>query len=77
MYFARVDLKLSQYDVSDMELKQFYRGGNWTCIKLLRGLFERHDHNVNGHNEDSEVDNGDIERMLGAKCRSISLQGSG
>ena len=26
MYFARIHLKLSQYDVGDMELKQFYKG---------------------------------------------------
>ena len=26
MYFARMHLKLSQYDVGDMELKQFYKG---------------------------------------------------
>lgn len=26
MYFARMNLKLSAYDVGDMELKQFYKG---------------------------------------------------
>ncbi|CAJ1354768.1 unnamed protein product [Effrenium voratum] len=26
MYFARINLRLTQYDVGDMELKQFYRG---------------------------------------------------
>jgi hypothetical protein len=41
MYFARMHLKLSLYDVGDMELKQFYKGGCWwsplkfSCVDSL------------------------------------------
>ena len=49
MYFARINLRLTQYDVGDMELKQFYRGQLLGLPKLDQGSegivsYDQHGH---------------------------------